>query len=144
MTWTGNSPNRIRGRRWMAIRAQVLKEEPVCRHCRRAGTITKDSISRFVDHIVPLSEGGKDERSNYQALCDAHHRSKTGEEAARARGHAAPKPKGCDETGWPIDPDHPWNATRPGAGISSTRIEQPGKPVLLNGINANTKTGASS
>lgn len=87
----------------MKIRAMVLSEEPLCRVCREAGTITKDSISVFVDHIKALAEGGKDERSNWQGICRTHHREKTAQESARAQGRAEPRVKpeiGLD--GWPI------------------------------------------
>jgi len=30
-----------------------------------------------VDHVVPISTGGEDEESNYQALCKTHHSRKT-------------------------------------------------------------------
>ena len=144
MTWTGNSPNRIRGRKWMAIRAEVLREEPICRECKRLGTVSKDSIAVICDHIVSLADGGKDERSNYQALCKRHHDLKTAAESARAQGRAAPKPRGGDETGWPSDPAHPWNATRPGAGLSTAKGESIGKPAGLHGRNANAKKGPPS
>lgn len=48
------------------IRAQLLKEEPLCQECKRRGL---SIIATIADHIIPLSRGGKTERSNYQALC---------------------------------------------------------------------------
>nr|WP_166177014.1 HNH endonuclease signature motif containing protein [Altererythrobacter segetis] len=48
------------------IRAQLLKEQPLCEECQRKGRVT---VATIADHIVPLSRGGKTERSNYQALC---------------------------------------------------------------------------
>ena len=73
----------------MKIRALVLSEEPICRVCRSSGKIDKDSISKFVDHIVPLSQGGKDERSNWQGICKAHHDEKTALESYAAANHPA-------------------------------------------------------
>lgn len=36
-----------------------------------------------LDHIIPLSEGGKDSFFNIQLLCEGCHRQKTAEEATR-------------------------------------------------------------
>lgn len=55
---------------WLAISAQVLSEEPVCRICRKAP-------STDVDHIVPKRRGGSDERSNLQGTCHRCHARKT-------------------------------------------------------------------
>ena len=64
--------------RW--FRKQVLAEEPLCRMCQAEGRVTPTVIA---DHIVPLSQGGRTIRSNYQGLCEPHHRAKTAAEAAR-------------------------------------------------------------
>lgn len=62
--------------RWSRMRAVVLGEEPVCRDCLTAGSVTP---ATDVDHIVPhrgdlrLFWG----RENLQALCHACHSSKT-------------------------------------------------------------------
>jgi len=90
------------------MRKIVLAEEPLCRLCLAKGRVTASGIA---DHIVPLSEGGTGDRSNYQALgyprsrypngCDCHD-IKTAEEAARAKGAKTPRPRrtiGPD--GWP-------------------------------------------
>lgn len=103
MAWSGNSPNRIRGRTWANIRAAVLAEEPICRACIAGGNITKDSASTVCDHITPLFEGGTDDRSNLAGMCKPCHDAKTAAESARALGRPAPKlrlPVGVD--GWPI------------------------------------------
>ena len=64
------------------MRAQVLREEPLCRICTEAGRITPTTIA---DHVVPKAEGGTDERDNYQGLCTPCHDVKTAAEAARGR-----------------------------------------------------------
>lgn len=73
---------RKRGRAGQRERARILAEEPLCRPCREAGRISE---SKEVDHIVPLSEGGSDDRSNKQGICKDCHRAKTAAESARAR-----------------------------------------------------------
>lgn len=74
--------NRKRGRAGMRDRAQVLADEPLCRLCLELG---KQVGSEVVDHIVPLSQGGSDERSNKQALCTPCHDEKSKRERAEAR-----------------------------------------------------------
>ncbi len=73
---------RKRGRAGQRDRAQVLLEEPLCRKCLDAG---KTVASEEVDHIVPLSEGGTDDRPNKQGLCTPCHVAKSAAERAAAR-----------------------------------------------------------
>lgn len=73
---------RKRGRAGQRDRAQVLSEEPLCRKCLEAG---KTVASEEVDHIVPLSEGGTDDRANKQGLCEPCHAAKSAAERAAAR-----------------------------------------------------------
>ena len=58
-----------RGRRWGRLRQQVLTEEPTCRECGETEDLE-------VDHIVPTSRGGGDERENLQTLCWQHNAEK--------------------------------------------------------------------
>lgn len=67
----------------MKMRAQVLHEEPFCRTCLRDGR--GEVGSERVDHIVPLSEGGSNGRSNLQGLCEPCHDVKSAAERAAAR-----------------------------------------------------------
>lgn len=60
-----------RGRRWDKLRNQVLSQEPRCRVCG-------DTEELEVDHIVPTSRGGGDERENLQVLCRKHNAEKGG------------------------------------------------------------------
>ena len=65
------------GRTWRELRATVLAEEPLCRHCLACGEV-KPAVD--VDHITPKSKGGTDHRSNLQPLCHSCHSTKTGRE----------------------------------------------------------------
>lgn len=94
------------GRAHELMRAQVLREEPLCRACLAAGRVGATEIA---DHIIPKAEGGTDDRSNYQGLCTPCSKVKTAEEALRARGLSRSPAQGSDEDGWPVDPNHPWN-----------------------------------
>jgi 5-methylcytosine-specific restriction protein A len=64
------------------IRRALLREEPHCRECRKGGRVTK---ATHADHIIPRCLGGPTARWNYQPLCLAHSRSKTGREGAMMR-----------------------------------------------------------
>ena len=70
------------GREHELMRKIVLNEEPLCRMCLEQGRATPATIA---DHIIPLSEGGTSDRSNYQGLDAECHRIKTATEAARAK-----------------------------------------------------------
>jgi 5-methylcytosine-specific restriction endonuclease McrA len=59
-------PERQGGRRWRTLRAQVLREEPVCaiRGPRHTGSSTT------VDHVVPGALGGAEfDRGNCRGAC---------------------------------------------------------------------------
>jgi 5-methylcytosine-specific restriction protein A len=78
---------RTRGKRWMQIKRGVLREEPTCRRCLELESDASAVHASFeVDHIVPLFEGGTDERNNLQALCEQHHREKSEVERVRRGG----------------------------------------------------------
>lgn len=80
---------RIFGRRGVRLRQQIKREEPLCPMCRAKGRL---QLTEEVHHIVPLSQGGSNERSNLQALCIACH-------AELTTGYPA---TGID--GWPDEP----------------------------------------
>lgn len=83
--WSERNPSVKRtlvGRRRHAMRELVLREQPLCPICEAQGRI---SASTRLDHIVPISEGGSDDRSNLQGLCEPCHDEKTQREALRAK-----------------------------------------------------------
>ncbi len=97
---------------WRRFRASVLQARPICEvpGC--------DIVATNVDHIVPRSRGGADfDPANVQALCASCHSAKT---AIRDGGFGRPhrpdatiRLSGCDVTGMPRDPAHPWRAQAP-------------------------------
>ncbi len=90
-----------RSAEWRALRAAVLRPDPICRTpgCERP--------SQHVDHIVPRRQGGSDTMGNLRGLCASCHSTVT------RQGNAKPlRVKGCDASGMPLDPSHPWNRGR--------------------------------
>lgn len=73
--------NRIRGSAWMAIRARILQRDSgLCQICKAAGRLT---MATEVDHRVPLEDGGSNDDSNLDSVCQPCHAIKTAEEASR-------------------------------------------------------------
>lgn len=71
------------GSAWDATRIRILKRDRyTCQIGKRKGKIHTGNV---VDHIVPKAEGGTDDDSNLQTVCDPCHREKTQAEANRNR-----------------------------------------------------------
>ncbi len=70
--------------RWQAVRAQVLRDEPLCRECARLG-LTEPATQ--VDHVVPLAVAPELAfvRSNCQPLCTVCHAAKSAAERVRLK-----------------------------------------------------------
>lgn len=73
----GSAHDRGYGADWRRLRARVLAEEPLCRHCLRDGRVT---AATDVDHITAKARGGTDDRANLQPLCHQCHSRKTATE----------------------------------------------------------------
>jgi 5-methylcytosine-specific restriction enzyme A len=90
---------------WIKGRLRHLAKYPLCKYCELQGRVTAATI---VDHIVP-HKGDETlffDESNWQALCKlCHDQVKKAEEHGRLV-------LGTGADGVPLDPKHPWNATR--------------------------------
>jgi 5-methylcytosine-specific restriction protein A len=75
-------PARIRGRALQDARAALFAAHPYCVACLALGRHTRATIR---DHRIPLAEGGPDDATNVQPLCQAHSDHKTRAEARRGR-----------------------------------------------------------
>ena len=63
-------------------RSHVVNQDKCC--CRLCGTdVVFQKIAYELDHIIPLSEGGKHTMENLRVLCVACHASETAKLAAR-------------------------------------------------------------
>ena len=82
---------------WQRLRAAVLGREPLCRHCAARGLVVP---ATDVDHM----NGADDNRlESLQPLCHECHSRKTARDQGKRVAY------GCDPSGKPADPDHPWN-----------------------------------
>jgi 5-methylcytosine-specific restriction endonuclease McrA len=78
-TAKANTIVRVRGSRWQALRANWLRDNPLCAHCLLNSRVT---LADQVDHIKPLSQGGLEfDQTNLQSLCIPCHKAKTATEA---------------------------------------------------------------
>lgn len=77
-----NATKRVTGRRLQSMRAKLFESNPLCVECERQGRIT---LATQRDHIKPLAEGGLDDDSNVQGLCEACHDAKSKAESHRGR-----------------------------------------------------------
>ncbi len=106
---------------WYRLRARVLAEEPLCRHC---GTLATD-----VDHIS--GDPSDNTRNNLAPLCHACHSSKTMRDRNGSIG-------GCDVNGWPTSPRHPWNIPRE-TKIASNQTARTAPPSFALSLSEPTK-----
>ena len=87
------------GRQHVALRAQLLADEPLCRMCKAKGKITAATIA---DHIVPIAKlppgAPLYDIRNLQPVCGDCHDAKT-----RADNNWRPARKRIGADGWPVD-----------------------------------------
>ena len=76
--------DRIRGRKLQQMRLDLFTRQPLCALCQTM-TPPRITIATIRDHIVPLAEGGRDDDSNAQPLCDACSDAKSQAESKRGQ-----------------------------------------------------------
>ena len=88
---------------WKKTRRIQLSHAPLCEMCKAAG---KTVPATDVDHIKPINLGGAVlDPDNLRSLCRSCHSRVTKRQLSMTD-----KPmKGCDDSGLPTDPAHPWN-----------------------------------
>ncbi|MGZ9027364.1 MAG: HNH endonuclease [Telluria sp.] len=64
------------------MRAKLFTRHPLCVLCLADG-LAVAATER--DHVIPLAEGGPDDETNEQALCEPCHAEKSRVEATRGR-----------------------------------------------------------
>ncbi|WP_292935522.1 HNH endonuclease signature motif containing protein [Noviherbaspirillum sp.] len=115
----------LNGAAWRRLRALILEDEPLCRYCFVHCRVTP---ATDVDHIN--NDPSDNRRENLQALCHECHSRKT----ASDMGHNVRM--GCDESGAPLNPNHPWNVAQNG---QRSRHSDSYEPTGKCSVNANRK-----
>lgn len=64
------------------MRASLFSSNPLCVECSKQGRTT---LAIHRDHITPLAEGGLDDASNVQGLCEECHEVKSAAERVRGQ-----------------------------------------------------------
>ena len=103
---------RITGRTLQTLRARLFYDHPLCVLCEAKGVL---SLSRELDHIIPLFKGGTNDDSNCQAICLDCHKAKT----VIDMGYRPRVTIGAD--GWPVGND----ASGTGRGTSIAGAPKP-------------------
>jgi 5-methylcytosine-specific restriction protein A len=93
---------RLRGSAGQRQRKRIMtRDYGLCQACQRRGVL-RTAVE--VDHIIALMNGGTNDDSNMESLCDDCHVMKT-----RADKGLSPSAS-CSEEGIPNDPRHHWNS----------------------------------
>ncbi|TXM72890.1 HNH endonuclease [Methylobacterium sp. WL12] len=90
---------------WKALRASKLKASPICEPCQRRGRVV---AANTVDHRISITNGGPafPLLSGLMSMCPACHNAKT--RAVDRPGGSGVAFPGCDASGLPVDPSHPF------------------------------------
>ena len=92
---------------WKRLRVTKLSRDPLCELCLPPG----QKIATHVDHVKPIAEGGEPfDLDNLQSACARCHNAKTAREDGGFGNRKGERVRrGCDASGQPLDPKHPWN-----------------------------------
>ena len=90
------------GRAWRKRRARQLALHPICVICFKLRALIVTAT--VADHVIPhRGDVHMFRHGELQSLCQSCHSSF--KQQLEVRGFIA----GCDLTGMPLDPEHPWN-----------------------------------
>lgn len=91
-----------KNRAWQQARTAKLAAEPLCELCAKTGRVTPATV---VNHRIPHKGDWQlfIDPTNHQSACKPCHDGaiQSYEKTGSMRGH--------DESGAPLDPNHPWN-----------------------------------
>lgn len=90
---------------WLRLRATKLSASPLCEPCEKLGRIVP---ANTVDHVIAIAKGGDafPPLDGLMSMCPTCHGVKTA--AMDRAGGSGIAFKGCDKSGLPVDPNHPF------------------------------------
>lgn len=94
---------------WQRLRLKQLQLHPLCEACLKIGMV---KVANHVDHRIAISQGGEPfprPGSGLCSFCRPCHSAKTARSPEAGAIKTSKPRKGCDASGMPLDPDHPWN-----------------------------------
>jgi len=106
---------RLRGRAGQAQRLRRLEAHGV--HCVRCGCLGVWFVREVtaalpllqVNHKLALAQGGTDTDDNTEVICEPCHKAETADQFGKVQSKGL---GGCDASGMPTAPLHPWNRGR--------------------------------
>ena len=103
----GTAKERGYDAQWRRVRLQKLSQHPLCEMHFERGKIVAATV---VDHIISIEERPdlRLEMTNLRSLCKGCHDARTAADHGFNRGKRVTA-RGCDASGQPTDPAHPWN-----------------------------------
>lgn len=92
---------------WQRLRALKLATDPLCEDCL---AIERLEPATCVDHKLAISEGGEafPPIDQLSSKCWPCHSRKTARGSEHGAARSDKPMKGCDASGNPLDPAHPW------------------------------------
>ncbi len=90
---------------WARLRERKLAANALCEPCMRRGKLV---IATTVDHVVSIASGGPafPTLDGLMSMCASCHNTKTS--AVDRPGGSGVRFPGCDASGLPVDPAHPF------------------------------------
>jgi 5-methylcytosine-specific restriction endonuclease McrA len=89
---------------WRALRKRCLERDGY--RCFVPGCRNRASVA---DHIVSRRNGGQDALANLRSVCLSHDAQVKETAKGKRRNDGKPFVQGCDASGSPLDPTHPWH-----------------------------------
>lgn len=92
--------------RWKKLRTFILRRDNYLCQCEVCKAGQRQTPATEVDHILPVVKQGEFwNENNLQAINSDCHEIKTQQDLGRV-SHLL---RACDMSGYPLDPNHPWN-----------------------------------
>ena len=89
-----------------------MREQARLRALDRCEVSGCKSRGMIADHIVSRRNGGSNTLDNLRWVCRLHDNQVKESASGARRSHGKARVPGCDASGLPMDPNHPWSRQR--------------------------------